>query len=95
MMNTHDFIENQKWRMHLQHVMYLRDELVRYLFLAYPSSQSWLSASGMRGTSTTTGLQLVLLCLTMPNCEQLRTASVRPTMLVWRMYNKYMSSLTP
>jgi hypothetical protein len=30
-----------------------------------------------------------------PNCEQLRTASVRPMMLVWRVYDKYMSSLTP
>jgi hypothetical protein len=60
----------------------------------YPSSQSWLSASGMRGTSTTTGLQPVLLRLTTPNCEQSRTGSVKPTMLVWRMYNKYMSSLT-
>jgi hypothetical protein len=31
--------------------------------LPYPSSQSWLSASGMRGTSTTTGLQPALLHL--------------------------------
>jgi hypothetical protein len=47
-----------------------------------PSSQSQLSISGMRGTSTTTGLQPVLLHLTMPNCKQLWTASIRHTMLV-------------
>jgi hypothetical protein len=63
--------------------------------LPYPSSQSQPSASGMRGTSTTTGLQLVLLRLTMPNCEQSQMASIKHTMLVWRMYNKYMSSPTP
>jgi hypothetical protein len=43
----------------------------------------------------TTGLQLVLLRLTTLNCEQSQMASVRPTMLVWRTYIKYMSSLTP
>jgi hypothetical protein len=42
----------------------------------------------------TTGLQPVFLRLTTPNCEQLQTGSVKPTMLVWRMYDKYMSSLT-
>jgi hypothetical protein len=63
--------------------------------LPYPSSQLWFSASGMRGTFTMTGLQPVLLCLTTPNCKQLRMASVKPTLLVWRMYDKYMSSLTP
>jgi hypothetical protein len=63
--------------------------------LPYPSNQLWLSTSGMRGTSTTTGLQPVLLGLTMPNCEQLQMESVRPTMLVWGMYARYMSSLTP
>jgi hypothetical protein len=63
--------------------------------LPYPSSQSQLSTSGVRGTSTTTDLQLVLLCLTTPNCKQSQTASVKPTMLVWRMYDKYMSSPTP
>jgi hypothetical protein len=50
--------------------------------LPYPSSQLWLSTSGMRGTSMTTGLQPVLLHLTTPNCEQLWMASVRHTMLV-------------
>jgi hypothetical protein len=60
----------------------------------YPSSQLRLSASGTRGTSMTTGLQPVFLCLTTPNCEQLQTGSVKPTMLAWRMYDKYMSSLT-
>jgi hypothetical protein len=58
------------------------------------ASQLRLSASGMRGTSMTTGLQLVFLRLMTPNCEQLQTGSVKPTMLVWRMYDKYMSSLT-
>jgi hypothetical protein len=62
--------------------------------LPYPSSQLRLSASGMRGTSMTTGLRPVFLHLTTPNCEQLWTGSVKPTMLVWRMYDKYMSSLT-
>jgi hypothetical protein len=28
------------------------------------------------------------------NCEQSRTGSVKPMMLVWRTYDKYMSSLT-
>jgi hypothetical protein len=69
--------------------------LQTHLPLPYPSSQLRLSASGMRGTSTTTGLQPVLLRLTTPNCKQSWMASVKPTMLVWRMYNKYMSSLTP
>jgi hypothetical protein len=45
--------------------------------------------------SMTTGLQPVLLRLTMLNCKQSQMASVRPTMLVWRMYVKYMSSPTP
>jgi hypothetical protein len=62
--------------------------------LPYPSSQSQLSTSGMRGTSTMTGLQPVLLHLTMPNCEQLQMEFVKPTMLYWRTYVKYMSSLT-
>jgi hypothetical protein len=53
-----------------------------------------LSASGMRGTYMMTGLQPVFLRLTTPNCKQLQTGSVKPTMLVWRMYDKYMSSLT-
>jgi hypothetical protein len=62
--------------------------------LPYPSSQSWLSTSGMRGTSMTTGLQPVLLRLTMLNCKQLQTVFNRSTMLVWRMYIKYMPSPT-
>jgi hypothetical protein len=66
-----------------------------HLPLPYPSSQSQPSASGMRGTSMTTGLQLVLLCLTMFNCKQLQTGSGRPTMLAWRMYIRYMSSSAP
>jgi hypothetical protein len=59
-----------------------------------PCSQLRPFASGMRGTSMTTGLRLVFLRLTTPNCKQLQTRSVKPTMLVWRMYDKYMSSLT-
>jgi hypothetical protein len=43
----------------------------------------------------TTGLQPVLLHLTMPNCKQSQMASVRPMMLDWRTYIKYMSSSTP
>jgi hypothetical protein len=74
-------------------MIYIRDELT--LDLPHPSSQLWLSASGMRGTSMMTGLQLVLLCLTMPNCKQLWMESVRHMMLVWRTYVKYMSFLTP
>jgi hypothetical protein len=46
------------------------------------------------GTYMTTGLQPVFLRLMTPNCEQSQTGSVKPTMLVWRMYNKYMSSPT-
>jgi hypothetical protein len=61
----------------------------------YPSSQLQRSTSGMRGTSMTTGLQLVFLCLTTPNCKQLWMGSVKHTMLVWRMYDRYMSSPTP
>jgi hypothetical protein len=60
----------------------------------YPSSQLRLSASGMRGTSMMTGLQPVFLRLTTSNCEQSWTGSVKPTMLVWKMYDKYMSSPT-
>jgi ribosomal protein S27E len=63
--------------------------------LSYPSNQLWISTSGMRGTSMMTGLQLVLLCLTTLNCEQLQMAFSRPTMLDWRTYVKYMSSPTP
>jgi hypothetical protein len=66
-----------------------------HLPLPYPSSQLWLSASGTRGTSMTTGQRLVLLCLTMPNCKQLQMEFVRHTMLAWSMYIKYMSSPTP
>jgi hypothetical protein len=62
--------------------------------IPYPSSQLRLSTSGMRGTSMTTGLQLVSPRLTTPNCEQSRTEFIKHTMLVWRMYNRYMSSLT-
>jgi hypothetical protein len=62
--------------------------------LPYPSSQLWPSASGMRGTFTMTGLQPVLLRLTMPNCKQLRMASIKHTMLVWKMYVRYMFSPT-
>jgi hypothetical protein len=64
------------------------------LHLPYPSSQSWLSTSGMRGTSMTTGQHLVLLCLMTLNCKQSQMASVRPTMLVWKTYIMYMSSPT-
>jgi hypothetical protein len=60
----------------------------------YPSSQSRLFASGIRGTSMTTGLWPVFLHLTTPNCKQLQTGSVKPTMLVWRMYDKPISSPT-
>jgi hypothetical protein len=42
-----------------------------------------------------TGLQLALLHLTTLNCEQSQMASVTHMMLVWKMYTKYMSSLTP
>jgi hypothetical protein len=66
-----------------------------HLSLPYPCSQLWLFASGTRGTSTMTGLLLVLPCLMVPNCEQLQMGSVRPTMLVWKMYTRYTSSLTP
>jgi hypothetical protein len=66
-----------------------------HLTRPYPSSQLRLFASGMRGTSMTTGLQPVSPRLTTPNCEQSRTESVRRTMLVWRMYDRYMSSPTP
>jgi hypothetical protein len=69
--------------------------LQTHLPLPYPSSQLRLSASGMRGTSMTSGLQPVFVHLTTPNCEQSQTGSVKPTMLVWRMYNRYMSSPTP
>jgi hypothetical protein len=41
-----------------------------------------------------TGLRPVFLRLMTPNCEQLQTGSVKPMMLVRRMYDKYMSSLT-
>jgi hypothetical protein len=47
-----------------------------HLPLPYPSSQLWCPASGMRGTSTTTGLQPVLLHLTTPNCKQSQMVSV-------------------
>jgi hypothetical protein len=50
--------------------------------LPYPSSQLWLSVSGMRGTSTVTGLQPVLLHLMTLNCKQLQMAFVRHIMLV-------------
>jgi hypothetical protein len=63
--------------------------------LPCPSNQLQLSTSGMRGTYMMTGLWLVLLHLTMPNCKQLQVASIRHTMLVWKMYARYMSSPTP
>jgi hypothetical protein len=47
------------------------------------------------GTSMTTGLQPVLLCLMTLNSKQSQMASVRPTMLVWKTYIRYMSSSTP
>jgi hypothetical protein len=53
-----------------------------HLPLPYPSSQSQLSISGMRGTYMMTGLWPVLLCLMTPNCKQLQMASVKHTMLV-------------
>jgi hypothetical protein len=63
--------------------------------LPYPSSQSQLSASGTKGTSMTTGQQPVLPHLTTPNCKLLWMDFVKHTMLVWRTYIRYMSSLTP
>jgi hypothetical protein len=42
-----------------------------------------------------TGLQPVLLHLTMLNYKQSQMASIRHTMLVWKMYVRYMSSPTP
>jgi hypothetical protein len=69
--------------------------LQMHLTCPYPSSQLRLSASGMRGTSMTTGLRPVSPCLTTPNCEQSQTEFVKHTMLVWRMYDRYMSSPTP
>jgi hypothetical protein len=66
-----------------------------HLPLPYPSSQLQLSASDTRGTSTMTGLQPVLPCLTMPNCKQSQLGYTRHTMLVWKTYDRYMSSLTP
>jgi hypothetical protein len=62
---------------------------------SYPSSQLRLSASGMRGTSMTTGLQPVSPHLTTPNCEQSRTEFIKHTILDWKMYDRYMSSPTP
>jgi hypothetical protein len=47
------------------------------------------------GTSTMTGLQLVLPRLMMLNCKQSQMASIKHTILVWRMYARYMSSPTP
>jgi hypothetical protein len=40
-------------------------------------------------------LQPVSPRLMTPNCEQSRTEFVKRTMLVWRMYDRYMSSPTP
>jgi hypothetical protein len=72
-------------------------EQLRYMWLLKSleaNESAFASASGMRGTSMTIDLQPVLLRWMTPSCKQSRMASVRPTMLVWRMYVKYMSSLT-
>jgi hypothetical protein len=61
----------------------------------YPSNQLWLSTSGMRETSMTTGLLPALPRLMTLNCKQLWMGCVRPTMSVWRTYAKCTSSLTP
>jgi hypothetical protein len=63
--------------------------------LPYPSSQLWLSTSGMRGTPIMTGQLPVLLHLTILNCKQSQMEFVRPMMSDWRTYIKYMSSPTP
>jgi hypothetical protein len=48
----------------------------------------------VKGTPMMTCLQPVLPCLMMLNCEKSRMASIRLTMLVWKMYIRYMSSPT-